>query len=118
MVVGTGDMSELALDGDLQRRPYVDVRSQRVHPENAGPPPRSYAASISPDGLRAVLEDIVATPVSPELLPPDEAGRIAQKTEEIVGPYELHDFFLYYMSASDSRRPRSCASRTSLPRTL
>jgi NAD+ synthase (glutamine-hydrolysing) len=56
-----------------------------------------YAASVSPDELRIVLEDIGDTPVSPELLPPDEAGKIAQKTEEIVGPYELHDFFLYYM---------------------
>ncbi|MFR6379252.1 MAG: hypothetical protein ACLUNZ_05015 [Evtepia sp.] len=45
--------------------------------------------------LSAVLEDILATPVSPELLPPTE-GEIAQKTEDLVGPYELHDFFLYY----------------------
>ena len=44
-----------------------------------------------------VLKDIIDTPISPELLPPDENGNIAQKTEESVGPYELHDFFLYYM---------------------
>ena len=46
--------------------------------------------------LSDVLTDIFNTPVSPELLPPDESGNIAQKTEDIVGPYELHDFFLYY----------------------
>ena len=46
--------------------------------------------------LSSVLMDIFNTPVSPELLPPDESGNIAQKTEDIVGPYELHDFFLYY----------------------
>jgi NAD+ synthase (glutamine-hydrolysing) len=44
-----------------------------------------------------VLKDIIATPISPELLPPDENGNIAQKTEDSVGPYELHDFFLYYV---------------------
>ena len=55
-----------------------------------------YAADTAEDeGTRAVLADVLDTPVSPELLPPDEAGNIAQKTEELVGPYELHDFFLY-----------------------
>ena len=44
----------------------------------------------------SVLEAVVATPISPELLPPDEKGEIAQKTEDLVGPYELHDFFLYH----------------------
>ena len=47
--------------------------------------------------LSEVLLDILDTPVSPELLPADEAGQIAQKTEDLVGPYELHDFFLYYI---------------------
>ena len=56
-----------------------------------------YFAAVSDDSeLSALLRDILATPVSPELLPP-ESGVITQKTEDIVGPYELHDFFLYYM---------------------
>lgn len=47
----------------------------------------------------SVLRSVLGTPVSPELLPPDESGQIAQKTEEKIGPYELHDFFLYHFSA-------------------
>lgn len=57
-----------------------------------------YAADICGDEtLSKVLEDVLDTPVSPELLPPDEHGKIAQKTEDLVGPYELHDFFMYHM---------------------
>lgn len=55
-----------------------------------------YADTCGDENLSAVLRDILDTPVSPELLPPKD-GEIAQKTEDIVGPYELHDFFLYYM---------------------
>ena len=55
-----------------------------------------YAEKCENQELTELLEDVLATPVSPELLPPSE-GQIAQKTEDIVGPYELHDFFLYYM---------------------
>ena len=55
-----------------------------------------YCALTGSPALREVLEDILDTPVSPELLPPVD-GEIAQKTEDLVGPYELHDFFLYYM---------------------
>ena len=55
-----------------------------------------YADICEDETLRAVLLDVLDTPVSPELLPPKE-GEIAQKTEDIVGPYELHDFYLYYM---------------------
>ena len=56
----------------------------------------AHAADQSPAELRAVLLDVLNTPVSPELLPPQD-GRIAQKTEHLVGPYALHDFFLYYL---------------------
>ncbi len=56
-----------------------------------------YEAEISDTGLKNILTDILDTPVSPELLPPQKDGTIVQKTEDIVGPYELHDFFLYYM---------------------
>ena len=55
-----------------------------------------YADTCGEEKLQGILEDVLDTPVSPELLPPVE-GEIAQKTEDIVGPYELHDFFLYYM---------------------
>ena len=50
---------------------------------------------------KAVLDDILDTPISPELLPPDETGKIAQQTEDLVGPYALHDFFLHYMLRYD-----------------
>ena len=56
----------------------------------------SYEASREEGELSSVLKDVVDTPVSPELLPPDGNGEISQKTEDLVGPYELHDFFLYY----------------------
>lgn len=55
----------------------------------------AYVAEISDDKTKAILLDVLDTPVSPELLPPDENGNIAQKTEDSIGPYELHDFFLY-----------------------
>ena len=57
----------------------------------------SYEASCSDGELKQILTDVLETPVSPELLPPERDGSIAQKTEDLVGPYELHDFFLYYM---------------------
>ena len=55
-----------------------------------------YVAGVSDEKTAAILYDILDTPVSPELLPPDKNGAIAQKTEENIGPYELHDFFLYH----------------------
>ena len=57
---------------------------------------RYYADTCGDDGISQILYDVLDTPVSPELLPP-ENGRISQKTEDLVGPYELHDFFLYYL---------------------
>jgi len=57
---------------------------------------RYYADTCGDEELKALLQDILDTPVSPELLPPVD-GKISQKTEDLVGPYELHDFFLYYM---------------------
>ena len=57
---------------------------------------RYYADTCGEKELSDILLDVLDTPVSPELLPPDENGKINQKTEDLVGPYELHDFFLYY----------------------
>ena len=98
MVIGTGDMSELALGWATYNGDHMSM-----YGVNASVPKtlvrhlvRYYADTCKDDGLSAVLLDILDTPVSPELLPPED-GKISQKTEDIVGPYELHDFFLYYI---------------------
>ncbi|MBS4916635.1 MAG: NAD(+) synthase [Clostridiales bacterium] len=98
LVVGTGDLSELALGWATYNGDHMSM-----YGVNASVPKTlirylvdTYAKTTEKERLRAVLLDILDTPVSPELLPP-ENGEIAQKTEELVGPYELHDFFLYHM---------------------
>ena len=98
IVVGTGDLSELALgwatyNGDHMSMYGVNSSVPKTLVRHLV---RYYAESIASDELRKVLEDVLDTPVSPELLPPKD-GEIAQKTEDLVGPYELHDFFLYYV---------------------
>ncbi len=97
LVVGTGDLSELALGWATYNGDHMSM-----YGVNAGIPKtlirhivRFYADSSDNAELREVLYDILDTPVSPELLPA-ENGEISQKTEDLVGPYELHDFFLYY----------------------
>ncbi len=97
-VVGTGDMSELALGWATYNGDHMSM-----YGVNSSVPKTlvrylvDYFADTAKDGkLREVLKDILDTPVSPELLPPKN-GEISQKTEDIVGPYELHDFFLYYI---------------------
>lgn len=98
LVVGTGDMSELALGWATYCGDQMSM-----YGVNAGIPKTlvkymvKYAAeNMFHDEMRQILLDVVDTPVSPELLPTDEQGEIAQKTEDKVGPYELHDFYLYY----------------------
>ncbi len=98
MVVGTGDMSELALGWATYNGDHMSM-----YGVNASVPKtlvrhlvRYYADTCGEEELSAVLLDVLDTPVSPELLPPED-GKIAQKTEDLVGPYELHDFFLYYI---------------------
>ena len=97
LVVGTGDLSELALGWATYNGDHMSMYSV-----NASIPKTLVrhlvahtARETGDEGLRAVLNDILDTPVSPELLPAD-GEQIAQKTEDLVGPYELHDFFLYY----------------------
>lgn len=100
IVVGTGDLSELALGWATYNGDHMSMYGVN------GSIPKTlvrhlvcYEAKRVKDSepkLSEVLMDIFNTPVSPELLPPDESGNIAQKTEDIVGPYELHDFYLYY----------------------
>lgn len=98
MVIGTGDMSELALGWATYNGDHMSM-----YGVNASVPKtlvrhlvRYYADTVEEPELSEVLLDVLDTPVSPELLPP-QAGEISQKTEDIVGPYELHDFFLYYV---------------------
>ncbi len=98
LVIGTGDMSELALgwatyNGDHMSMYGVNVSIPKTLVRHLV---AHYASTCGNDDLSQILEDILDTPVSPELLPPTD-GEISQKTEELVGPYELHDFFLYYM---------------------
>ncbi len=98
MVIGTGDMSELALGWATYNGDHMSM-----YGVNASVPKTlvrhlvKYEADTTKDeALREVLYDVLDTPVSPELLPPKD-GKIAQKTEDLVGPYELHDFFLYFL---------------------
>ncbi len=98
MVIGTGDMSELALGWATYNGDHMSM-----YGVNAGVPKTLvrhlvdyYADTCGDKVLTAILKDVLDTPVSPELLPPEQ-GEISQKTEDLVGPYELHDFFLYYV---------------------
>jgi len=98
MVIGTGDMSELALgwatyNGDHMSMYGVNVGVPKTLVRHLV---QYYADTCEEEELKEVLTDVLDTPVSPELLPPID-GMISQKTEDLVGPYELHDFFLYYM---------------------
>lgn len=99
LVIGTGDMSELALGWATYNGDHMSM-----YGVNASVPKTLvrhlvgyYADTCDDDKLSEVLLDVLDTPVSPELLPPSEDGTIAQKTEDLVGPYELHDFFMYHM---------------------
>lgn len=98
MVVGTGDLSELALGWATYNGDHMSM-----YGVNASVPKTlirylvNYVAQREVDDQSAqTLQDIIDTPISPELIPADEKGNIQQKTEDLVGPYELHDFFLYY----------------------
>ncbi|RGF44222.1 NAD(+) synthase [Ruminococcus sp. AF37-20] len=99
MVIGTGDLSELALgwatyNGDHMSMYGVNASIPKTLVRHIV---QYYGDTCTSDTLRDVLYDILDTPVSPELLPTDESGtEMTQKTEDLVGPYELHDFFLYY----------------------
>lgn len=98
ILVGTGDLSELALGWATYNGDHMSMYSVNCSiPKTLVRYLVGYAASSEVDKEASdILLDILDTPVSPELLPKDEKGEIAQKTEDIVGPYELHDFFLYY----------------------
>lgn len=96
LLVGTGDLSELAMGWCTYNGDHMSM-----YGVNASVPKTlvrylvDYVAKISDEKTKNILLDVLDTPVSPELLPPDSDGKIAQKTEDNIGPYELHDFFLY-----------------------
>ncbi len=99
LVVGTGDLSELALGWATYNGDHMSM-----YGVNASVPKtliryivKQIAESSNDETIRTTLLDIVETPISPELIPADEQGNIKQKTEDLVGPYELHDFFLYHI---------------------
>lgn len=99
LVIGTGDLSELALGWATYNGDHMSM-----YGVNAGVPKtlikylvKFVAMSEDSDETRSILLDIIDTPISPELIPADEAGNITQKTEDLVGPYKLHDFFLYHI---------------------
>jgi len=99
LVIGTGDLSELALGWCTYNGDHMSM-----YAVNTGIPKTlvrtlvAWISRIHMDNVsKAVLDDVIETPVSPELLPADKDGNIAQKTEDVVGPYVLHDFFLYYV---------------------
>lgn len=97
MVVGTGDLSEIALGWATYNGDHMSMYGVNCSiPKSLIRCLIEYAATTSEPELAAVLRDVNATPVSPELLPPSDDGKIDQKTEEILGPYDLHDFFLYH----------------------
>jgi NAD+ synthase (glutamine-hydrolysing) len=115
LVVGTGDLSEKALGWSTYAGDQI-----AMYDVNAGVPKtlirfvvrwvaneraRTWSSG-DPEGLRALLFSILDTPISPELLPADESGRIAQLTEAEIGPYELHDFFLYHLVRHGARPGR------------
>ena len=98
LVIGTGDLSELALGWATYNGDHMSMYAVNVSiPKTLVRYLTAYEAQHSEGVLKTVLLDVLDTPVSPELLPPDKNGEIAQKTEDVVGPYELHDFFLYYL---------------------
>ncbi len=98
LVIGTGDLSELALGWATYNGDHMSMYAVNSSiPKTLVRYLTAYEAQKSNGTLKEVLLDVLDTPVSPELLPPDKNGEIAQKTEDVVGPYELHDFFLYYL---------------------
>ena len=98
MVIGTGDLSELALGWATYNGDHMSMYGVNASiPKTLIRQLVNYVAESGVDEQsRITLQDIIDTPISPELIPADENGNIKQKTEDLVGPYELHDFFLYY----------------------
>lgn len=98
LVIGTGDLSEMALGWCTYNGDHMSMYSVNASiPKTLVKYLVKWMGDNSQPEVKAILNDILDTPISPELLPKDADGKISQKTEDIVGPYELHDFFLYHM---------------------
>ena len=98
IVIGTGDLSELALGWCTYNGDHMSMYSVNSSiPKTLVRYLVEYVKDNNTDKRKKILTDILDTPISPELLPPDEAGNILQKTESSIGPYVLHDFFLYHL---------------------
>ncbi|MCD8070818.1 MAG: NAD(+) synthase [Akkermansiaceae bacterium] len=98
LVIGTGDLSEIALGWSTYNGDHMSMYAVNCSiPKTLIRCLIEHAAGRAEPGLAAILADISATPVSPELLPPADDGGVGQRTEDILGPYDLHDFFLYHM---------------------
>ncbi|MBQ3555965.1 MAG: NAD(+) synthase [Bacteroidales bacterium] len=96
--LGTGDMSELALGWATYNGDHISMYNVNCSiPKTLAKYMVDWVAQNNKGVIRDILMDVVNTPISPELTPADENGNIKQKTEDIVGPYELHDFFIYYL---------------------
>ncbi|MCF7790666.1 MAG: NAD(+) synthase [Victivallales bacterium] len=97
IVIGTGDLSEIALGWSTYNGDHMSMYAVNCTvPKTLIRYLINWYAENSAQNMKKVLVDIIDTPVTPELLPPDKEGLISQKTEDIIGPYELHDFFLYH----------------------
>ena len=103
IVIGTGDLSELALGWATYNGDHMSMYGVNTSvPKTLVRYIIKYESEFAEKRLSEVLTDILNTPVSPELLPASENGEISQKTEDLVGPYELHDFFLYHFMRTGS----------------
>ena len=97
LVVGTGDLSEIAMGWCTYNGDHMSMYAVNCSiPKTLIRYLVAFAADESSENIRELLYDVIDTPVSPELLPADEDGKIRQKTEDIIGPYEMHDFYLYH----------------------
>ena len=97
MVIGTGDLSELALGWATYNGDHMSMYGVNASvPKTLIQYLMRYVATTMSSRVSDILMDIIDTPISPELIPADAGNTICQKTEHLVGPYELHDFFLYY----------------------
>ncbi len=98
LVVGTGNMSEVALGWSTYSGDHISMYAVNIGvPKTLVRALTSWIAQNREEKTSQILHDILDTPISPELLPFDDKGEIKQKTEDVIGPYELHDFFLYYL---------------------
>ena len=121
LVVGTGDLSEIAMGWCTYNGDHISMYAVNCSiPKTLIRYLVAFAADESSPEIRSLLHDVINTPVSPELLPAAEDGKIRQKTEDIIGPYEVHDFFLYhffkYGAGPEKLLFMACRAFTDIPK--